>query len=404
MSASAGIVIVGGGQAGGWAAKTLRDQGYLGRLSVISDEPYDFYERPPLSKSVLTEEDVELSRLFSPEIVASLNIDWRRPLRAESLDARQKTLTLNNGEQLEYSQLLLATGATPRVPHTDWLEHPRVHTLRSWDDAQRLKAELGHCRRLCVVGGGWIGLEIAASARRLGIDVTLFERQPVLCQRSVNHDVSQALLRLHQQHGVDMYCGSEITFSNPLKTKERPRIGSSMKLPQEFDAVVVGAGVTLNLALAEQAGLLARPSGIVVDSQGHTSDASIFAAGDIALHPRLGICLQSWSYAQNQAIATATAMLNPQAAGFDDLPWVWSDQYDNNIQILGIPSADCRLVNRCSADSQLYFSLNAQNQLVQLVAFNDARTVKLAKRWMASGRVLDPQQLANADFSLMSLR
>lgn len=181
----AGIVIIGGGQAGGWAAKTLRDRGYNGRLSVISDEPYDFYERPPLSKAALLDGSAPLSRLFSEEVVAGMNIDWHRPLRAEAIDGQQQIVTLSDGSQLQFDQLLIATGGRPRLPDASWAKHPRVMTLRSWDDAARLRQGLQQCQKLAIVGGGWIGLEIAASARKLGVDVTVFERQPALCMRSV---------------------------------------------------------------------------------------------------------------------------------------------------------------------------------------------------------------------------
>ena len=202
----AGIVIVGGGQAGGWAAKTLRDRGYSGRLTVVSDEPYDFTSGRRCRKRRCWMPQL-LSRLFSEQTVAELNIDWRRPLRAESIDAEQQIVTLSDGQRLQFEQLLIATGGRPRVPSAAWAQHPRVMTLRSWDDAARLRQGLQGCRRLAIVGGGWIGLEIAASARRLGIEVTVFERQPALCMRSVGADVSQALLELHRQQGVTVLCG-----------------------------------------------------------------------------------------------------------------------------------------------------------------------------------------------------
>ncbi|MDQ7099698.1 MULTISPECIES: FAD-dependent oxidoreductase [unclassified Serratia (in: enterobacteria)] len=315
----AGIVIVGGGQAGGWAAKTLRDRGYSGRLTVVSDEPYDFYERPPLSKAALLDAAAPLSRLFSEQTVAELNIDWRRPLRAESIDAEQQIVTLSDGQRLQFEQLLIATGGRPRLPGAAWAQHPRVMTLRSWDDAARLRQGLQGCRRLAIVGGGWIGLEIAASARRLGAEVTVFERQPALCMRSVGADVSQALLELHRQQGVTVLCG----------------------------------------------------------------------CGEISLEDRDG---------------AACAMLDAFAAPYDDVAWLWSDQYDANIQILGVPSGGVHHVVRRTPQSQVFFTLNADRQLVQMVAFNDARTIKLGKRWLASGRVLDPQQLADAEFSLMALK
>lgn len=397
----AGIVIIGGGQAGGWAAKTLRDRGYAGKLTVVSDEPYDFYERPPLSKAALLDGNAPLSRLFSEDVVASMNIDWHRPLRAVAIDGQQQIVTLSDGNQLQFDQLLIATGGRPRLPDASWARHPRVMTLRSWDDAARLRQGLLQCRKLAIVGGGWIGLEIAASARKLGVDVTVFERQPALCMRSVGADVSQALLELHQQQGVIVHCDcGDITLED---RNGEAWIGSASSAAQSFDLVVVGIGVELNLELAHSAGLRLE-GGIVVDGQGRTSHPAIFAAGDVARHPTLGLCLQSWAYAQNQAISTACAMLDAFAAPYDDVAWLWSDQYDVNIQILGVPTGGIHHIVRRTPQSQLFFTLNADRQLVQLVAFNDARTIKLGKRWLASGRVLDPQQLADVEFSLMALK
>lgn len=397
----AGIVIIGGGQAGGWAAKTLRDRGYTGKLTVVSDEPYDFYERPPLSKAALLDGNAPLSRLFSEDVVAGMNIEWHRPLRAEAIDGQQQIVTLSDGSQLQFDQLLIATGGRPRLPDANWARHPRVMTLRSWDDAARLRQGLQQCRKLAIVGGGWIGLEIAASARKLGVEVTVFERQPALCMRSVGAEVSQALLELHQQQGVTVHCDcGDITLED---RDGEAWIGSTSSAAQPFDLVVVGIGVELNLELAHSAGLRLE-GGIVVDGQGRTSHPAIFAAGDVARHPTLGLCLQSWAYAQNQAISTACAMLDAFAAPYDDVAWLWSDQYDANIQILGVPTGGVHQIVRRTPQSQLFFTLNADRQLVQLVAFNDARTIKLGKRWLASGRVLDPQQLADVEFSLMALK
>lgn len=399
-----GIVIIGGGQAGGWAAKTLRDKGYDGVLTVISDEPHDFYERPPLSKAVLLDKDncVGLSRLFSEDVVESLQINWRRPLRAERILPEQRLVELSNGEQISYSQLLLATGGKPRLPGEEWTSHPHVMTLRSWNDAVKLKQALQQCRRLAIVGGGWIGLEIAASARQLGASVTVFERQSALCMRSVGAEVSQALYELHQQQGVTLFCDcGDIRLTSD--ENGLPQITSDGSAKQTFDLVVVGIGVELNLELAKQAGLTVA-SGIVVDECGRTSHPHIYAAGDVAQHPQLGLCIQSWAYAQNQAIVTANSMLDDNASGYDEPAWLWSDQYDANIQILGIPNAVTRCVERLENASRLFIYLNQENQLVQMVAFNDGRAIKLGKRWMASGRKLEPEQLADPEFSLMSLK
>ena len=393
------IVIIGGGQAGGWAAKTLRDEGFRGEIAVIADEPWDFYERPPLSKSALLEA-AALPRLFSADLQQSLDLRWHRPLRAEAIDRAAKSVRLSNGERVEYDRLLIATGGRARLPGDAWRRHPQVYTLRHWQDAQRLKARLRQSQRLVIVGGGWIGLEIAASARRCGVAVSLFEQQPALCMRSVGAEVSQALHQLHQEQGVAIHCDcGALTLEDEGGS---PVIQCGGRC-EPFDAVVAGIGVDLNLELARDAGL-AIGRGIVVDAQGRTTDPAIFAAGDVAQHPRYGISLQSWAFAQNQAIATARAMLNDEAPGYDEIPWIWSDQYQHNIQILGLPQPGDRSLVRRSAQGNLYFSLGPDGVLNQLVAFNDARAVKLAKRWIASGRDLSQTPLDDPDFSLMSLR
>jgi len=391
------IVIIGGGQAGGWAAKTLRDEGFDGEICVVAEEAWDFYERPPLSKATLLEPDASLPRLFTEEAQQALNLIWYRPLRAERIDRNAKMVVLSNGEHLSYNMLLLATGGRARLPGETWAKHPQVYTLRHWQDAQRLKERLAESRSLAIVGGGWIGLEIAASARKSGVAVTLFEQQPALCMRSVSGEVSQRLEAIHREQGVDIRtgCGAlELEDDSGL-----PVIHCDGKR-ETFNALVVGIGVDLNLELAHDAGLKTE-RGIVVDAQGRTSDPFIFAAGDVAQHHHYGLCIQSWAFAQNQAVATAKAMLNPDAAGYEDAPWLWSDQYQHNIQILGIPQPGSQTIVR---EDSLFFSLDERGKLTQLVAFNDARTVKLAKRWMAAGRDLSDVPLADPAFSLMSLR
>ncbi len=391
------IVIIGGGQAGGWAAKTLRDDGFDGEICVVAEEEWDFYERPPLSKAALLDADAALPRLFAEEAQQALNLTWYRPLRATQIDRAAKKVHLSNGEFLSYNILLIATGGRARLPGEAWAKHPQVYTLRHWQDAQRLKARLAQSNTLAIVGGGWIGLEIAASARKSGVAVTLFEQQPALCMRSVSGEVSRQLEKIHREQGVDIRtgCGAlELDDHNGL-----PVIHCDGKR-ETFDAVVVGIGVDLNLELARDAGLKT-DRGIVVDAQGRTSDPAIFAAGDVAQHHHYGLCIQSWAFAQNQAVASAKAMLNPDAPDYDDAPWLWSDQYQHNIQILGIPQPGGKTVVR---DNALFFSLDDGGRLTQLVAFNDARTVKLAKRWMAAGRDLSDVPLSDPAFSLMSLR
>ncbi|STV50733.1 pyridine nucleotide-disulfide oxidoreductase [Klebsiella pneumoniae] len=260
------------------AAKTLRDEGFSGEICVVAEEQWDFYERPPLSKAALLEAEPALPRLFSAEVQQALDLRWYRPLRAKSIDRQNKTLALSNGETLAYDLLLIATGGRARLPSEAWGQHPQVYTLRHWQDAQRLKQRLASATRLAIVGGGWIGLEIAASARKSGVAVTLYEQQPALCMRSVSMEVSQALDELHRGQGVDIRrgCGAlELEDDNGLPTLHCD--GQR----ETFDAVVVGIGVDLNLELARDAGLTV-DRGIVVNAQGRSNDPAIFAAGDVA--------------------------------------------------------------------------------------------------------------------------
>ncbi|WP_300001396.1 FAD-dependent oxidoreductase [uncultured Cedecea sp.] len=397
-----GIVIIGGGQAGGWAAKTLREENYQGTISVISDENYDFYERPPLSKAILTQDNATLSRIFSEDDTHSLQLNWFRPVRARKIDTTNKSITLSDGRTLAFEKLLIATGGRPRYLSDAWRQHPRVFSLRSWDDAQSLRSGLLSAKKIAIIGGGWIGLEVAASARKMGIEVTVFERQSRLCERSVPQNVSEALALRHQNAGVEL-----ITDAGDIQIGEDPlslQIACQQRTMQRFDLAVMGIGVELNLELAKEAGLEVT-HGIVINEHGQTSHPDIYAAGDVACHPTLSLCLQSWAYAQNQAITTAKAMLNPQSPGFNEPAWLWSDQYQDNIQILGIPSPQAiQHIQRRTTDSEVHFALNEANQLVQMVAFNDARAIKLGKRWLQNQRKLIPSELADPTFSLMSLK
>lgn len=394
------IVVIGGGQAGGHACKTLRGAGYAGRLTVVADEPHDFYERPPLSKGVVTAGE-PLPRLFPEEGVTALALDWRRPRRAVAIERERREVVLDDGERLPYDRLLIATGSRPRLPVAEWGGLPGVMTLRSWEDAQALRARLGESRRLGVIGGGWIGLEVAASARKLGLEVEVFERQSRLCERSVGEEVSQALADLHGDRGVALHLGRE-RISLDGGGDGRVVVEADGVASEPFDLVVVGTGVEFNLEIAREAGL-AIEQGILVDGAGRTSDPRIFAAGDVAQHPRLGLCLQSWAYAQNQAQVAARAMLG-QEGDYDEPAWLWSDQHGVNIQILGVPRAGTRCAVRRESQGPVFCYLDEAGRLVQMVAFDQPRAIKLGKRWLATGRELVAEQLADPGFDLMSLR
>lgn len=397
MNAPQRIVIIGGGQAAGWAARTLRTAGFQGTLSVVAEEPHDFYERPPLSKQMLAGScDAQALRLFDADVLQTLQLDWRRPCRAVAIDRDTRQVCLADGTQLGYDRLLIATGSRPRVPDAAWLQLPGVQLLRDIDDALRLRQRLATAQRLAIIGGGWIGLEVAATARRMGVAVTVFERAAQLCGRSVGAEVAAALLALHRGNGVEvrLECG---------ELQPRQAADGGIELGGLcHEVVLVGAGAQINLELAQAAGLQTA-QGIVVDAAGRSSDPLIFAAGDVAEHPQHAVCVQSWAHAQHQAVAAARAMLGEDVA-YAEIPWIWSDQYQQNIQILGLHAAPSRCVVRNEADATVFFHLDEGARLQQLVVFNQPRAVKLGRRWMQAQRVLDPAALADADFDLMRLR
>lgn len=399
------IVIVGAGQAAGWAVSTLRQNGFLGEIHVVSNEDQVFYERPPLSKQVLSKEaSYESLNLFSTEQMQEFNIQWHKPAVAAQVDRQQKQVVLESGQILPYDKLLIATGSRARVPVNTWQFIPNVVTLRNVQDCERLAEILQHAQKLAVVGGGWIGLEIAATARKQGKEVHIFEYGDRLCARSVSPDVSDFLKAMHEQQGTQIHLNSK-NLHLIEAGHHKVEVVNHPNTSELFDCVVVGAGADIAKELGVNAGLDVK-DGIVVNCFGQTSDQDIYAAGDVAIHPSLGYCIQSWANAQNQAIAAAKSMLGIETE-YTDIPWLWSDQYHFNIQILGTyqPERTKQTVVRRSTDDQCsYLYLDDQNCLINMIAINDSKLVKLAKRWMQSNTVLDPKLLADPEFNVMKLK
>ncbi|MNG46529.1 Rhodocoxin reductase [compost metagenome] len=399
------IVIVGAGQAAGWAVHTLRGQGFGGEIHVVSNEDQVFYERPPLSKQVLSQEaEIESLNLFSADQVNDFSVTWHKPDHAVKLDKADKTVHLESGTVLAYDKLLIATGSRARIPISAWSSMQNVYTLRDIKDCQKLAEKLKLAEHIAVIGGGWIGLEIAATACKQGKNVEIFEYGSRLCARSVSPEVSDFLKQLHEEAGTEIHLNATKLHLIETADQKVEVFDADIKL-KLFDCVVVGAGAEIAKELASQAELDVK-DGIVVNEFGQTSDVDIYAAGDVAIHPSLGYCIQSWANAQNQAIATAKSMLGEMTA-YQDIPWLWSDQYQCNIQILGTyqPKKTHQVVIRKTLDMQItFFYLDEHHQLLNVIAVNDSKLVKLAKRWMASHRELDPAQLQDPEFNLMKLK
>ena len=311
MSVKSTFVIVGAGLAGAKAAETLRGQGFDGRIVLIGDEAARPYERPPLSKDYLRgEKRFEAAAVHEAGYYDASGIELLTSTLAESIDPGTSEVVLSTGKRLSYDRLLLATGAAPRRLSIPGAELPGVHYLRRLEDADRLRQALRGKPRLVVIGSGWIGLEVAASARQLGAEVVLVGRAPLPLSRILGPEIGAVYRDLHTEHGVTQRSGvSPESFRGSSSVEE---VRMSDGTTEHADLVVVGAGVAPRTGLAEQGGL-AVVNGITVDEHLQASIPGVYAAGDVAsaFHPRYGthIRLEHWSAALNQGPVAAQNML-----------------------------------------------------------------------------------------------
>ena len=330
------FVIVGASLAGAKAAETLRSEGFDGRVVLIGDEARRPYERPPLSKEYLRgEKDFDAAAVHPADFYDEQDIELRSSSLVTAIDPAAASVTLSSGEQIAYDRLLLATGATPRRLPVPGAELPGVAYLRSADDADTLRQAIGLTAQVVVIGAGWIGAEVAASARQLGAAVAMVELAAVPLERVLGAEVGAIYRDLHASHGVDLHFGVGVEAIVGSKTVEAVRLSDGTELPAS--AVVVGVGVAPRVELAHAAGL-AVEDGVVVDEHLETSVPGIFAAGDVAnaFHPRYGtrIRLEHWSAALNQGPAAARAMLG-QRVVYDRSPYFFSDQYELGMEYRG---------------------------------------------------------------------
>lgn len=399
------FIIIGAGQAGGWAATTLRDQGHAGPIILIGDEAHPPYERPPLSKDVLLGSKPPAStHLFSVDKLSEKRIDFRPNVRATRLLRAEQRVELATGETLGFARLLLATGSRVRRLSLAGSDFENVHYLRTIDDCLAIQRDLTPETRLLIVGGGWIGLETAASARERGAQVTVVEAADQLCSRVLPKCLAEYLLERHRQHGVTVHLSTTVRLLKGTERVESAVFSDGEEQP--VSAVVIGVGVEPNVELAREAGLEVN-NGIIVDQSGQTSDPHIFAAGDATNQPNtfLGrrVRLESWANAQNQSIAAAKAMLG-QAASYNEIPWFWSDQYNLNVQLLGIPHRTDETVIRGDPMSDKFSVLFLAGGCIEAVAaINNSRDLRFSKRLMLTEKDVDRSRLADPAVPLQNL-
>jgi 3-phenylpropionate/trans-cinnamate dioxygenase ferredoxin reductase component len=392
------IVIVGTGQAGGWAAQTLRKEGYAGKVVLIGNESHMPYERPPLSKAVLSgDATAESTYLIKSEAFEQLGLDWRPGVHVTAIDRMAKRVRLSAGEPVDYDKLILCNGGRARPLQVPGADLPGVFTLRNIEDARALSQVLLPGKKVVVVGGGWIGLEVAATARKKGVAVTVVEAMKRLCERTVPPEISAYLSTLHARHRTEVILGVGV---EKLSQTAQGTLSVMLSDGRELacDAVVAGIGLIPNDELAREAGLEC-DGGIVVDAQCRTSDADILAAGDVATwHSRYAgrrMRLESWQNAQEQGIAAARSALGHEV-DHQPLPWFWSDQYDTNLQIYGVPASSHRVVMRGApgSDSFVLFYLDG-NVISAALGPNSAKDLRFARRLIEQRKVIDPERLAD---------
>ena len=389
-----GIVIVGAGECGVRAAFALRERGYEGAVTLISDEIHLPYERPPLSKggmpiqkAIRTKGDYEDAR-----------IGLCLGMRIESLDVANNRLAAPDGSCWTYDRLLLATGARPRLlPGMEG-----AATLRTFDDACAIFTRLRSGTRLAVIGGGFIGLELAAAARALDAQVTVIEAAPRLMARAVPAEIAAILEERHRAEGVHLQLGAQVAAINEGVVTIAD--GGTVRA----DIVVAGTGAIPNTELAEKAGL-AVENGISVDSRFRTSAPNVFAAGDCCSIPHQGgrLRLESWRVAQEQGAHAAAAMLG-EVDDFTTVPWFWSDQYDLGLQVAGLSEPAARTsLRRLEDDAIIAFQYDGEGRLLCAAGVGRgnrvAKDIRLAEMLISRGAHLSADHLADPSVPLKSL-
>ena len=384
------VVIVGAGQAGAALAAKLRALGHAGEIVMLGDEPAPPYQRPPLSKAYLLGE-MEEERLWlrAPDFWAENGVELRLGQPVSDLDPVARTVTVGD-QVLAYDQLALTTGSTPRrLPAAIGGGLEGVFTVRTLADVDAMRAEFVAGRRVIIVGGGYIGLEAAAVASKLGLSVTVLEMAPRILQRVASPETSAYVRALHLSHGVTVL---EETGLDRLEGDSRVT-GAVLKdgrvLPADF--VIVGVGITPNTKLAEAAGLVI-DNGIATDALGRTSDPSIWAAGDCASFPHGAgrLRLESVGNAIDMAEVVAANMLGADQP-YLAKPWFWSDQFDLKLQIAGLNTGYDRIVTRTEGGTSFWYFRG--DSLLAVDAMNDSRAYMVGKRLIEAGKSPSDQAL-----------
>lgn len=394
--------IVGAGHAGTAAAAAMRAAGFEGRILLIGDDPHLPYERPPLSKAALKEGAEGAAAIYPADFYESRRVELKLGAAVAGLDAQARRLTLGNGESIDFDKLLIATGAQARrYPLLDALGD-KVHVVRTLDDAVRLRPAMQPGRRLLVVGGGVIGLEVAATASAMGLAVTVLERAPRLLARGTPEPLAQMLLAAHDRARVQVHTSVELVSAGVQGDALFVEAADGRRFAG--DLIVYGIGVTLNDGLARQAGL-EMDDGIIVDAACRTSLPHIYAAGDVARRhdwtSGAMVRQENWASALHQGALAGRAMAGVEAGPDEEIPWFWTDQYGVNYQVAGAVQAD-RWVRRDGQGRSLLFGLTG-GVLTGAIGVDAGADMRMARKLIGQGVRPDAAALADPAISLRQI-
>ena len=376
-----GVVIVGAGQAAAECATALRAGGYAGTITIVGDEPYLPYQRPPLSKDFLSGKSPYEKLLLRPsDFWQAQKVSLKLGAPVKSIDRKKKRIALAGDQSLEYDILVLATGTRSRIPPIAGVALDRVHLLRRIEDVKRLRPALDAAKRVAIVGGGYIGLEVAAVARSEGRDIVVIEAEERLMKRVTSPPISSFYEGMHRSHGVDIRLRSKIEAIEGDTRAQRVRVGNEHI---EADLVLIATGAQPNEELALDAGL-ACDNGIVVDETARTADENIYAIGDCTRFPsrRYGrrIRLECVQNAFDQAKAAAAAILG-KGAPYDPVPWFWSDQYQVKFQSAGLSEGhDEAILIGDPATARFSVEYRKNGKLIAVDAVNDGHAYMAGRK------------------------
>ena len=397
-----GVVIIGAGHAAGQAAASLRQAKYAGDITIVGDEAHIPYQRPPLSKAYLKgDQSADKVYLRAESFYADRDIAMKLSTRATAIDTTAKTVALSSDETLHYDHLLISTGSRPRKLSIDGSDLPGIHYLRTMDDVDGLRDGMQADANLVIVGGGYIGLEVAAVGRELGLNVHVLEMEERILQRVTTPEMSAYYHQLHEGRGVNIHTNTAVTgFAGDGKVQEV--LCGDKRFPA--DIVIVGIGIIPNTELAEAAGIVC-DNGIVVDDHCCTSDPHVYAAGDCTNHPNplldRRLRLESVPNAMDQARVSTANMLGDDKT-YAAIPWFWSDQYELKLQMVGFSAdGDAQVLRGDMASNQFAIFYLKDGKVVAADAVNSPKEFMLCKQLV--GKSADPTMLADPEADLKAL-